>query len=59
MNDYGIYHRLDAAKGSYAFATRANGKASTCVACGNCETVCPQSIHIIDELKKAAGVLEG
>ncbi len=58
MNDYNIYKRLQAAKGSYAFATQANGKASSCVACGACEGVCPQSIGIIEELKKAAEVLE-
>lgn len=58
MNDYNIYHRIEAAKGSYAFATKANGKVSACVACGACEGVCPQSIGIIEELKKAAAVLE-
>jgi predicted aldo/keto reductase-like oxidoreductase len=58
MNDYNLYRRMDSAKGSYGFATRANGKASSCIACGNCETVCPQSIGIIEELKKAAETLE-
>ena len=59
MNDYLIYHHLEAAKASYGWETRDLNKASECIACGNCETVCPQSIPIIDELAKAAAVLEG
>ncbi len=59
MNDYLIYHNLAAAKGTYGWETRELGKASACVACGNCEAVCPQSITIIEELAKAAAVLEG
>ncbi len=59
MNDYNIYRRIGMAKGGYVFATRSNGKASECIACGNCEKACPQSIQVIEELKKAAAVLEG
>lgn len=34
------------------------GPASTCIACGVCEGVCPQHIAIIDELEKAANLFE-
>jgi len=59
MNTSLIYGNLAGAKGSYGWATMKGGKASECIACGQCESVCPQQIKIIDELKKAAEVLEG
>lgn len=35
------------------------GPASSCIACGICEGVCPQHIHIVDELERAAALFEG
>ncbi len=58
MNDYAIYKDMKSAQATYGFTTMQNGKASSCVACGSCESVCPQSIGVIDELKKAAATLE-
>jgi predicted aldo/keto reductase-like oxidoreductase len=58
MNLYLTYNNLSGAKGSYGFATIDGGKASKCVACAQCESVCPQQIHIIEELQKAAELLE-
>ena len=57
-NQYKVYDNLTAAQRFYGFVTRGGQKASTCVECGQCESVCPQSIAIIEELKAAAGVLE-
>ena len=42
----------------YGNYTRTHGKASECIACGACESHCPQHIAIIDELKKVAAVFE-
>ena len=58
MNVYLVYNNLTSARGSYGFDTRNGGKASDCVACGQCESVCPQHISIIEELKRAAEKLE-
>lgn len=36
----------------YSIVTREKGKASDCVACGQCEAICPQHLKIIDLLKE-------
>jgi len=43
MNMINVYDNVKGAKGSYAFATKTMGKASECVACGQCEGVCPST----------------
>ncbi len=58
MNTYLIYQNLAGAKGNYSWETRDGGVATKCIECGQCEEVCPQHIHIIDELKKTAALLE-
>ena len=58
MNIYLVYNNLPGAKGSYAWETKDGGVASKCIECGQCESICPQHIHIMDELKRIAEVLE-
>ncbi|MDR1439354.1 MAG: aldo/keto reductase, partial [Clostridiales bacterium] len=58
MNDYLVYRDAARVRGSYVFETRNFAKASECIACGQCEAVCPQGIAIVEELSKAAAVLE-
>lgn len=57
-NNYKIYQDLNGSKGHYKWITQSSGKASSCIACGSCESHCPQHIQIIEELKEIAGVLE-
>lgn len=58
LNGYLVYGNLESARGGYGWETRDGGVASKCVACGQCESVCPQHISIISELQRAAELLE-
>lgn len=50
--------KLNEAKSEYAEFTLSNEKASACIGCGQCETVCPQKIDIIAQLKACAEIFE-
>ncbi|MBQ4425817.1 MAG: aldo/keto reductase [Lachnospiraceae bacterium] len=43
---------------AYKRATKESGKASDCIGCGQCESMCPQQIPIIETLAKIAEKLE-
>ena len=42
-----IWEQTEAGKRIYARATAEGGKASDCVQCGQCESVCPQQLKVI------------
>lgn len=46
------------AKNFYSGLINRSGKASDCIACGQCEGVCPQHLPIISLLKEAAEILD-
>ncbi len=48
----------DEARADYAAATADAGKASDCVACRQCEKMCPQHLPVVDHLKQCAEMLE-
>ena len=60
INIYNTFGVLSYAQSRYRFNTSGHdfNKASACIGCGQCEAVCPQHIHIRDELKKVAETLE-
>ena len=59
MNTALVYGNEEGAKGNYSFNTRLGGKASDCLACGQCETACPQHIDIIERLKQCSAKFDG
>ena len=46
------------AKNFYSGVASRGGRASDCIGCGQCESVCPQHLPIIDLLKEAAEILD-
>ena len=42
----------------YTIATEGRGKASACIACGQCESACPQQIDVIARLRDCAATFE-
>jgi predicted aldo/keto reductase-like oxidoreductase len=45
-------------KNFYQGVVSRSGKASDCIACGQCESVCPQHLPIIELMKEAAEILD-
>lgn len=57
-NDYIIYQNSSESKKFYGFAMADSAKASSCIACGSCESHCPQHIKIIETMALTAENLE-
>lgn len=59
LNRNMIFEDFNGAKHSYDLTIKfGSNKASECIACGKCESVCPQQIKIIDTLKEAVRLFE-
>lgn len=59
MNWHKVYGKTERARGSYKNdSEKAGAKASDCIACGQCEGACPQSLPIISYLQEITEVLE-
>ena len=53
-----LYSEQNYSKSQYKMITNSSAKASDCIACGKCESVCPQHIKIIDSLEEGARLFE-
>lgn len=58
MNERLCYGHMEKAAQMYAAAVEAGAPASACVACGQCERVCPQHIEVIGQLKRCVEAFE-
>ena len=53
-----IWGQTERGLASYQDAIQGKGKASDCIACGQCEAACPQRLSIIEYLPGCAGAME-
>ena len=58
VNTMRLYNDQFRPKSFYQGLTRDHGKASDCIQCGQCESVCPQHLPIIKLMQEAAELLE-
>ena len=53
-----IWEQMERGRQRYAGAVKNAGRASDCIACGQCESACPQHLGVIQYLKECAAQLE-
>lgn len=53
-----IWNQTQQSLADYREVTKEKGKASDCIACGQCERACPQNLPIIQYLKECAAAME-
>lgn len=53
-----VFHDRERLKKEYESQTKDSGRASACIACGQCEAKCPQHLSVIEHLKAVAGMFE-
>ena len=58
-NEGSMYNTLEADRGQYEHLVKNEQDAGRCVACGQCESVCPQNIEIIETLEMIDRVFTG
>jgi predicted aldo/keto reductase-like oxidoreductase len=58
LNQHLVFGDIERPKSLYGFYTRNGNTVGTCAECGQCESVCPQHIGIMRELKRAAAAFE-
>ena len=58
VNTMRLYHEEFRPKAFYSGLISHSGKASACIACGQCEGVCPQHLPIIELMKESAELLD-
>ncbi len=59
VNTMRLYHDEFRPKNFYNGLVARSARASDCIACGQCESVCPQHLPVIELLKEASGLLDG
>lgn len=58
LNHVRLYGKSERASLNYKEAVGEGNPASACIKCGQCESVCPQHLHVTEYLEEAAGVFE-
>ena len=58
VNTMKLYNEEFRPKAYYKGLLEKHGKAADCIACGQCESVCPQHLPIIELLKEASALLD-